>query len=223
MLGSRDRIIIHDKITNIKPVLNRVLVKVGKVDNNKSSNGLYLGDSEWDKSGHLNRRGEVIRLPSKLWFAREFGFGIQWGTEMEVEEGDIVYFGIMSVYDAPAIIDDGVVYLLIQYHDLLFSLRGNKVIPLNGYVLIEKVDEKVKQSSLILDFNKKQDKKRGIVRYIGKPNSYYDSGMCDSIGFDVGDEVDLMMINFTFLEDKRYRTFEKNIGYVQRRWIRSVT
>ena len=100
---------------------------------------------------HLERMGKTIKvcdrltqevhktykgnLKKKIW---------NWKTDIEISEGEFVWFSSSAFYNAPKFSQDGRNFVVIDYHRLYMS--ENKL--LNGYILCEKV-EKLPESNLI--------------------------------------------------------------------------
>jgi len=163
----------------------------------------------------------VVKTPKMLLFRDDHKFGMEWGTVIEVEEGDVVYFGKMASYGAAVLSDDKGSYYLIHYSELILKLSGEELYPLNGYVVVTKEDDVVK-SKLIIVPSKKHNKRLGVVKYIGRPNTHYfpkSKKIQEITGISEGDRVMFGIAGWTELEDPRYAKLDKNIGYIHRRWI----
>lgn len=218
-----DRIIVkEDSIYNIVPCSNRLLVKVNLVDCTK--NGLYVANKDWDSDGStVTRFGTVVSLPRKFYHRKDgSSFGVEWDTEIEAKIGDVAYFGIMEGTDAPMIICGTDTYFLVDYSEIRVLVRGEEVIPANGFVIVEEFSDGIKSDFLITDFASKANHKKGIVKYVGKRNkSYYngDESTCDPKELNIGETVLLQISAWTRLEDQRFFSLGKNLGYVQQRWV----
>lgn len=208
-----------------RPVNNYVLVKVQLTEEAKSKSGLYLGNADWDVAGHLTRHGTVVATPDDgLKYMGRDRYGAEWDTVMVVQQGDEVFWGIMSAYDCPIIQDGDSLYFLIKYHDLIcvkfedFVDGSQIILPLNGYVLCDPYMDDRKMSTISLP--PVHNKQRGIVKYTGAPNAEYfmDAGQ-DAQDVSPGDIITLWAPMLTELEDPRYVALEPNLSYVQRRWI----
>ena len=224
MIGAED-IFFHeiDDIDRFVAINNKVIIRIDfDPDKATTPGGIYMGSSYWDEAGHVPRYGEVICVPSKLIHREHSGFGIEWGTDIEIKKGDTVFFGKMASYASPRITDkDKNTFYVIDYSDIILRLRGDEIYPLNGFVIVEKIVESVSSKGLILDFSKKQNKTRGIVRYTGKPLDYYFPVWSDinDPSLNIGDKVIFSLAGWTELEDERYCKLDKNLGYIQGRWI----
>ena len=218
-----DRIIVKEKsVEQIVPCTNHLLVKVDVVDCTK--NGLYVANREWDSDGStVTRFGTIVSLPRELFHRKNANdFGIEWETEMEAQVGDVAYWGIMEGFDCPKIICGDDIYFLIDYAEIRVLVRGEEVIPVNGFVLVEEFSDGIKSDFLITDFASKANHKKGIVKYTGKRNaSYYngDEATVDPKELNVGETVLLQISAWTRLEDSRFSSMDKHLGYAQGRWI----
>lgn len=170
-------------------------------------------DRSFETGLHATTSGIVEEVPSSLFFSKELKYSrvsLRFGTVMELEKGDRVVFHHNAVKTAMAegfFISDkkdplfGCVF--IKYDGLFVRIRKGEVYPLNGIVLVEPVEEKIKSDvELINDDYKQHDKqaiiipqsydpknrKKSIVRYVGTPltgyNSYFDYDGDDS-GCDI--------------------------------------
>jgi len=110
----------------------------------------------------------------------------------------------------------------------------HKIIPLNGYCIIEpvineeyqKLEKKYKELELDVpkQLMKKFSAKYGIVKYLGKPNRNYRTPGSDGGDIKVGDRVILRRIANITLEYEYHATFDGRKKYfrVQRRYIMAV-
>lgn len=207
---------------DIRPINNKVILRVDyDPEEEKTEAGIYKGSGWWDSTGHLVRYGEVVSVCDKLFEREEDGFGVEWGTEVEVQVGDTVYMSKMESYNAPLFKKDGKIYFVVDYSELVLRIRDGVVYPLNGYLIVEKVEETAKANGLILDFSKHQNKKKGIVREVGSKLRYYFPKSSNIVDAEV-EKHDLVLFSlsgFTTLEDSRYAKLDKNLGYIQRRWV----
>jgi co-chaperonin GroES (HSP10) len=224
MTGSDDRFVHSiDSIGAYRAVNNKVIVRIDfDPDKATTPGGIYMGSSYWDEAGHVPRYGVVVGIPDKLFFREDAKFGIEWGTNIEVSPGDTVYFGKMASYASPVLKDkDGSVFYVIDYSEIIIRARGEEIYPLNGYVIVEKIEETVGGKGLILDFSKKQNKTKGIVKYVGRPVDYYFplSAEIPEPSVSAGDKVIFSLAGWTELEDQRYSSLKGDLGYIQSRWI----
>ena len=149
---------------------------------------------EWNDSKYMPRFGVVVKTPDHL-VNRSFdniesGAELMgWETEVEIKDGDLVYFGAMISANAEALEVDGDLYLLIPYSRIILRVRDEELTPVNGYVLLEEVVEKVRVDGLILEVGDFQDKRLGVVTHNGRNNdSYFASDAVDA-DVEIGDKV----------------------------------
>jgi hypothetical protein len=170
---------------------------------------------------------KVYKLPQKLYYNREdISVTMPWDCDMDLQIGDMVWFSVLESRNATAIRCEDYYYKLIPFRDIITAKRGNEVIMLNGFVLLDKVYTENK-SALAISRQGDVDQTKGIVRYIGKPNKeYIMDNYVDFIDLEIGDEVLLSpktpLIN---LERKSYLAKfdgDKLYWYVQRRRISMV-
>jgi len=211
-----------------KMLNNQVLVEVDFIPENghvhKTESGLEIefAGGEYNESAHIARYGTVKLCPDRLVdkFTGNFSSNsMDWTTEIEIVQNDVVYFGKMASANAIALEFKEKTYFLINYSELILRVRDGVVYPLNGYALLEKKTEKTRIDGLILDFGDFHDKESGIVTYVGRKNERYFG--VDSVDADisVGDDVVFGGKYFGFVEEDMFASLPKETGYVQRRWI----
>jgi co-chaperonin GroES (HSP10) len=166
-----------------KPLANYVLVKpaMGNSKLELPSGVVLFLDTSYDENKHAETRGTVVRTPMKLTFdKKDPHHTMDWKTEIELQEGDDIIYHYLSaanaVGDGEYIDCEGEIYFLIRYDQIFVAKRGEDVIPVNGFILVEPMAEDVKLNhGLILpDYLKeRKDSKKGIVKYIGSCNQAY--------------------------------------------------
>ena len=222
MSTTDDRIKLEVENLNFVPCNNKILCKVDVVTG-MGNNGLWTGNAEWSSDGGLTTRyGEVVKLPNKLSYRKNRDqSGLEWSAELETEVGDIAYWGIMEGANCPMLIFGGDVYFLVDYGEVRLLKRGEEIIPVNGFILLEECVEEQNSSLITPDSSKKTNKRKGIVRYLGKRNEHYypETELVDPVDIKVGDTVLFKRDLLTVLEDSRYFSFAKNIFYCQGRWV----
>lgn len=223
MIGHEKRYDIEVDSIRGFPVNNNVLVEVDLAENQRSKSGLILGDKSWDESGMVTRTGTVVAIPGKLWFRkRREQWGMEWETDMLVEVGDRIFWGILSAYDCPVIMCKDKIYFLIKYDDVICRTVSTdtdyiKLYPLNGYVLYDILTSEEIKGNIHMIRN--EVKNEGIVKAVGAPNKNYLGGVADAIDILPGDRITMSSKFVTPLEDKRFAVLPFRVGYVQRRWI----
>lgn len=163
---------------------NRVLVKASKKnDEVKLSDGgkLYV-DTEYEPEKHATTSGTVVKLPIGLSYDEQPGSSnsLDFDTEMELEEGDKIFFHYLASLKAVEGNDyyedeEGNTYFGISYDSIFMAQRGDEVIPVNGYIIAEPVYEKSVNTSIELPESKEKEENvnKAKVKYIGKPNKGY--------------------------------------------------
>lgn len=232
----------------MKPINNNLLVKpIG--DNSTIGTDKLWTDVSWKPEFHVQVANEVIAVPDRLRFDYEpiNSKYMDWETEMEIQVGDIAYFNKLSILKAQKVGE----YLLVAYKDCYCVKRGDLIIPINGYMLIEPVyEERVSLNSeyIILDCveeyaqmvakditcqtlfrnelkqipDREELKSQGIIRYLGKPNiRYMDDKWDDNLDVSVGEYVFLVDRTYPKLEPELHTTIG-NYYCVQRRYIMGV-
>ena len=194
-----------------KTVGNKVMVKLDP-DNNtvttKSGIKLYV-DTSYEPEKHQVVTGTVVEPPKDLKFSKKDGSKMPWDTTVELKEGDKVAMYYLAVQNCLRkehrryIEQDGEKFIFIAYNNIYAAIREGKIIPVNGYLLIEPVDDpeierqKKKAEAAGLAYVPLSDEKSatkvvyGRVVYVGTLNKdYYTPDLTDE-GADVsvGDTV----------------------------------
>lgn len=132
-----------------KPVRNNVFVEVIDIFNEIQTNlGFILPnmsdeESKGDSPGYSFREfavrfGKVVGVPDIITPG-----SFDYDTEVEVKEGDIVYWNYFSFLNHQPIVVGEKKYLLVDYHDIIFRIRDEKITPVNGNALFAPVPEKI--------------------------------------------------------------------------------
>ena len=225
--AGKQTVITMDKLPG-KVMNNHVLLKMDFVpDDNtefvtESGFKLILAGGEWNEATRMPRYGTVVRVPNRLYVRTEenkFGYGMDWKTVCEVKEGDLVFIGKIASANAIVVMVGSDVYFLVSYGDLIVRVRDGEIYPLNGYVALGKVFKRTRSTSLELGFADKQDKKRGVIRYVGRPNDYYYGTNAKDAHVEVGDEVVLHAELWTELEADTFRHLDEELGFCQMCWL----
>jgi co-chaperonin GroES (HSP10) len=185
---------------------NNVMVKLdAKNDYIETKSGLrLLLDTSFEPEKHVVRVGTVEALPRELQFKKE----IPWETEIELKLGDRVVMYFMAIQNCLSkeqkkYAQEGKdVYIFIKYHNIYAIIRGEEIIPINGYVLVEPIEdpewirlnEQASKAGLIIPDMRKLSKTHityGKIAYLGKPNLRYSEKYKSDEYYDlkVGDEI----------------------------------
>ncbi|MBK5202114.1 MAG: hypothetical protein JJE45_00130 [Prolixibacteraceae bacterium] len=178
---------------------NLILIKLGK--ENDTVRGLFV-DTTFDPERHTTVTGTIFGLPSHLYYSGEPNKGMPWQTPLEAKIGDGVIVYYLSIVNAlkpkesRCIIEDGERFVLIPYQFIYAIIRDEKIIPANGYVLIEPIEdpaithdkERMAKLNMELIITEKRNSKEviyGRVKYAGIANrQYVDEGSSDE-GVDI--------------------------------------
>jgi hypothetical protein len=154
---------------------------------------------------------------------RSYG-GLPWKTEMELQVGDRVVMYFLAVdncmkqgayekeyefYNGIMNMDKKEEFIYVKYQNIYAVIRDEKVIPINGYVLVEPITNPVqeqrekeaeaKKIKLVSDDKPSNTNAvYGRIVYIGKPNIEYREKYMSDEGYDdlkEGDEVIMKKIS----------------------------
>lgn len=211
---------------------NNVLVRVdlNPTEDVVLDSGIIMcgyASSEWNDAEAMPRFGEVIMMPNRL---VEMDFSnmhsanmMEWGTEIEVEVGDIVYFGAMIAANAESFIYEDTLYLLIPYSRIICRVREDAVTPVNGYCLLSEKMDKQHAKGIITSHADKVNRRRGKITHVGRANDYYFGEDAVDAEVEVGDEVVFSGKFLGRLESDVFAQLPKGTSYTQRRWIIAKT
>ncbi len=199
-----------DTIEGFKPLNNFVLL--GNPTSTEKIGGLFI-DTTYKPEDHVEIINEVIAVPERLKFN-------EWETEMQLKVGDKVWVNYLSIIKGERVQVGGEVYVLVPYEKIILTKRGDDLVMLNGYVLIEPVLEETQQSGIIILLKQaKQASQRGYVRHMGIPNKRYtDESHTDEIDIKMGDMVGFKHGYNSKLESSYHQTIG-DYWVVQRRNI----
>ena len=193
----------------------------------KSDNEIFIGmkkfilDNEYLELQNITVVGKVLAVPDELIFDRmNYNHSMEWDSPMELKVGDIVWSTYMAVKNAtsgqdPKVIDGNPV---IPYQSCIVAKRGDDVICLNGFVLIEPI-KRGDFCGLLPDYLKDSPNLNvGYIRHLGTPNKEYWDNSVDDDMFSFGDLVCFENINNIPLEYETQRFFSDTLLFrMQRR------
>lgn len=181
----------------IKLINNWVLVKIEEdfVDDfRKLKSGLYV-DVTWKKEENAIITGTVAKVPNKLVYRDVPVDSVsvvdgraytgteaisEFDADMELQVGDFIYYHYLSFERATDLnmlfLDKkGNVYILVRYDKIRCVIRDKKVIPVNGFILVEKTVQPLTYNSKFVHLigNKNVSENVGIAKYVGKPIRKY--------------------------------------------------
>tara|TARA_Y100000389_G_scaffold204773_1_gene259552 strand:- start:2062 stop:2766 length:705 start_codon:yes stop_codon:yes gene_type:complete len=128
----------------IKPLFNHILVKPHmKRDEVELDSGLKLHlDTTIEVEKHFPTFGEVVELPRDTFFMIGSPLSLEFDVGIEVKPGDKVFFHYLM---KELVETSGMVFKdqndeslwLVPYDQIFFSIRNDKFIPVNGFILVE--------------------------------------------------------------------------------------
>lgn len=217
-------------INKLRTVFNQVVVSFDPKENDKTASGIYT-PSIMDVDSvaeHANRKGVVVKVPEFLYYDRKSPSSMRWKTEIEIKVGDEVWMNHLTLNDYQYRCD-GKIYKTILYEDIVVAKRGEEVIMVNGYMLLDPIYNETK----VLDHSSnKRDKRLGTIAFLGKPNKEYSSPeyvqlgktvyRSDPEGLKVGDKIifDKKSVKkVRFMEGGIYNKFDGKPYLVAQRYM----
>jgi co-chaperonin GroES (HSP10) len=215
-----------ENIDDFKLGINMVLIEP-VLETSKIGETGMIRDTYFEEIHCAQREVKVIRTPSILaikgdkHYDEKFIRALDWHTQMQIQEGDLAWVDPISVLNNNNTLEtnvyrcDGKIYMTVKYDKFIAVKRGDLKILLNGYMLIEKIEDN--QDSVISGVNVKSSKSR--VVYTGDPNKYYfNKAYTDQLNVSVGDVIQNPRHLIPF-EGDLYKNFDKGKEYfiIQRR------
>lgn len=183
---------------------NFVFIKLDpENDSIKLKNGLQLYvDTSFEVEKHAQVQGVVYGLPSHLRYTGR-PKDMPWETPMEIKIGDTAIIYYLSIINAlkPSnqryVLEGTDRFVFVEYQYIYAVVRDGKIIPVNGYCLIEPIEdpsitserERLAKLNMELIITEKRNSKEvtyGRVKYVGTPNRRYVDEFHTDEGCDVG-------------------------------------
>ena len=195
----------------------------------KAGNTSIMIDTSFDPATYAPRWGMVVKNPENLLYKRGVAESMGWKTKVETIPGDLVYFDYFSCLQAlgklanPSLAgenphwyqSDNDLYVLIRYDSLIMAVREDRVVCLNGNVVLRPSVKHIKTRLLLPKFlQKKEEELVGEVVYSGTPNEEYLDGVRDAKGIATGDTCVIKKLKLR-LENTIDSTQEKGLYFVQ--------
>jgi co-chaperonin GroES (HSP10) len=194
----------------IPRVGNKVIVELDPENSlieTKSGFKLQI-DTSYEPEKHVVRMGTVKEVPEKILFSKSDRNIMPWDTDMELKVGDRVIMYYLAVINCISpekrwfYVENGKIIIFITYNNIYAAIRDGEIIPINGYVLVEPMEdpewvsmqERIKQGGLLVPDMRKLSNKNvvyGKIAYLASPiRTYYDEHKSDeNINVKVGDEI----------------------------------
>jgi hypothetical protein len=188
---------------------NNVIIKLdpeNKVIKTKSGLELFV-DTSFEPEKHVVRIGTVEAMPDELIY-HHGKTGYPWKTKIELQVGDRVVMYFLAIQNClrperKSYWKEGAaIRIAIKYHNIYAIIRDQNIIPINGYLFVEPLDdpawldkkERFEKINLNLpDLRKPSnvDVSYGKIRYMGSPNEEYADFYKSDLNHDeeVGDAI----------------------------------
>jgi co-chaperonin GroES (HSP10) len=233
--------ISREELSKMVAMTNVIVVKpeLLGVNEKKLENGikLYL-ETSYSPEIWINVWGKVIKNPLSLFYHFPHENSLGWKTDIETKEGDYVLYNFVSAAQALGKLynplhesDDSrwffceeELYLFLRYDDIFLAKREDEIVMMNGFIMVEALDEEEVKSSIIKipdHIRKKRSMLYGKVTNIGsRINEYYgyenygdtfDVKKGDVICFEKFFNIELEVDAIRKLDKPYYRIHRKNI------------
>lgn len=200
---------------------------------------------DWSAGEHAERVFKVVKKPQTVFFDPRYPNCNSSATDMEVNVGDTIFINLTESLNTLIFSFKGKRYHTIKYDSIVCALRGDEIIPVNGYVLITPIKETRKALSHEVEYIVPNE---GEVAHIGSRNKDYKRNYrgrtlkrmpsekqfhdCDDSDLEVGDVVNLeSQLAVTGLEQgasvwpleaSSHRVLDKPYFVIQRPKIRFI-
>jgi co-chaperonin GroES (HSP10) len=163
--------------------------------------------------------GKVIAVPEKL--TKDYAYG----TTVEIKAGDIIifyYLAIEMTRDGDKIAHSKMIgdNYIINYDKVFACVRDGEVIPVNGWVIAEQIEE-IEDTKLIV--NRKKSKLICKILYKGTPNAHYKDELYKDVieddSLSTGDRVVLPAWRVLPFEKEEHSIVKGNLVRFQRKDI----
>ncbi len=162
---------------------------------------LYV-DNSFEPEKNATVTGEVFGLPSHLKYSGKPNLDMPWLCDMELQMHDKVILYYLSVVNAlnprnkRYILEGEDKYIFVSYDNVYAIVRGEQVIPINGFCLIEPIEdpaitherERMKALGMeLVTMGRKISNQvtYGKIKYLGNPNRAYVEDFHSDKGVDV--------------------------------------
>jgi len=221
---------------------NKVIILISDLNDSITlSNGTKLFiDTAFEPAEHTPVVGTVVGVSKLYYNEKDKNNSMEWETTMDLRIGDKVFMEYFAVhqclgkrfdknaaYEDPKWFEiDGKLYISINYQDIYFAVRDDKIIMLNGYCIVKPIYvERLKSSVIEIPDSIKDKKSNKFCEIIlpGKPvKQYLDKKYRDFRGLSAGSIAMFMRWAVQRVEVKLHKTnIVKWDDYhvLQRRWI----
>lgn len=224
-----------DEFESMKAHRNMVLIKPDILSTKRveMAGGLkLLLYTDFEKEKFSATSGEVIKVCTDRFFHKQGGIEISamYDAEIEAQVGDRIYFHYTKMEtsnnEGRIFLYEDEYYMWISYDSLYCGKRGDEILMFNGFVLLEPVEDKQIQSTIIKlpgRIRARKSTRYGRVAHVGEPcKAYYEEKdiIDDYINVEKGDvvlfeahsDIPLQYSFLADLEDKKpfFRTQRKD-------------
>ena len=125
----------------------------------------------WSRGTHGERFFKAVKVPKQVYFNPKYSKKSNlFKTEMEVQVGDTVFINQIESLNSWTYSFEGKIYHTIKYDNIVCVVRGGKIIPVNGFILVSPVKKSRKALAHEIEYMAMNE---GTVEHMGKPNKDY--------------------------------------------------
>ena len=217
---------------------NHVLIEVDCLRHKKiafESGTEIIVDPTFSPQIHAQTSGIVKVVPESLYYNKlDRGFeSVEYLTDINLEVGDKVFFHYLQIDIAinqrRIIEEDGKFFIFIKHDSLFMSIRNEKIIMHNGWMLLEPVDKAVDKDSVvntkIPKSRQKHDPLKGRIAFLGDSVKEYwwgNNETDEGINVNKGDTVIFLPHSDIPLEYDMHQSLKEKYYRVQRKELLSI-
>lgn len=192
-----------------------------------------LIDTSYEPERHAQCIGTVMVVCEHLTFNKNSTSSYPFDVDVEVKKGDKVVFHYLSISQAvkegKTFVQGGKMYAFLPYERLFFAVRGDRVIPVNGYIFVRPDMEKQDLGFLhATELSEKISQTKGVVTHAGSPIRGYAGDMkhLAHLGEDpnvaVGDNILFSSVDAVPLQYEMHSVLEKGLYRMQRKDVLAI-
>ena len=125
----KEQVLQLDSLDNFKPISNSVLVRIDDRHDEITYGTLTLKlDTSFEVGKHAANKGVVIKVLEKYIYSEKPLLNTGgWDTDIEVEEGDLVWFDYLAGIECNQVECKGKLYYILPYHTLYVAKRKKRI------------------------------------------------------------------------------------------------
>lgn len=185
-------------------------------------------DISYETEKHSQTVGKVVKICDNLFYHKKLIPSHPWKVPMELQEGDIAIFHFLSVSNSKkmghVMDEDNKRYVFMPYSEIFCAIRDGKVVPVNGWILVEPEEKELPQTTFVIpEMAKGKSETRGTVLYAGAPvEDYKDYDYGHDPEVNVGDKITFKRLDAIPLQYEFHNLLGKTLYRMQRKDVLAI-